>query len=329
MRRSAWISRRLFAGWEADQPVWAGDVDRMFVSLVAPGYDGTDGALAAPAEGWAEVSEIACEGSGSVLAIGDGQLPEHRLRIATGYDDLYHLTPARVLRNALRLGYRGLINHYVGMSHYAALEDGLAASGLNAPCAAWHADFLARAKALGFEVILSLSYELLAQHCPDDWKQRAENGEPALTGWEPPSALLSPCNDEAMAWLQGIARAFVALAVGGGDAGAVSGRRAVVVGDGRWADLPLRRGGGGGVRSGFDSGRAGRARCGAVGDAGRCGGGAGGLDGGLVRRGAGRGAGGGMPAARLSAGRSGRGRARQCAAWLGAARFRCAAARGL
>jgi hypothetical protein len=30
-------------GWEADDPVWAGDVDRMFISLVAPGYSGGAG----------------------------------------------------------------------------------------------------------------------------------------------------------------------------------------------------------------------------------------------------------------------------------------------
>src|SRR3712207_3841962 len=98
-------------GWEADDPVWAGDIDRMFISLVAPGYTGADAMLPAPAEGWAELSEIACDGSGSVLAIGDAVVPEHRLRIATGYDDLYNLTPARVLRNALHLGYRDVINH--------------------------------------------------------------------------------------------------------------------------------------------------------------------------------------------------------------------------
>jgi uncharacterized protein (TIGR02217 family) len=203
----------LFAGWEADQPVWTGDVDRMFVSLVAPGYDGTDAALDAAAEGWAELSGIACDGSGSVLGQGDGQMPEHQLRIATGYDDLYHLTPARVLRNVVRLGYRGPINHYVGMSHYAGLEDGLAAGGLNVPCVAWHEDFLNRARPLGFEVILSLSYELLARYCPEDWMQRAGNGDPALTGWEPPSALLSPANEEAMAWLRGIARGLARLAI--------------------------------------------------------------------------------------------------------------------
>ena len=204
----------LAGGWDADDPVFAGDIDRMFVSLVAPDYDGEFEMLAAPAQGWVELSEISCDGSGSVLAIGDGQVPEHGLRIATGYDDLYHLTPARVLRNVVRLGYRGLINHYVGMSHYFRLDAGLEVEGmLNAPCAAWHADFLARAKALGFEAILSLSYELLDQHCPGAWKQRAENGDPALTGWEPPSALLSPANAAAMAWLQGIARAFAALAL--------------------------------------------------------------------------------------------------------------------
>jgi len=203
-------------GWEADDPVWAGDVERMFISLVAPGYDGADAPLAAPAEGWAELSGIACDGSGSVLAIGEAIVPEHGLRIATGYDDLYHLTPARMLRSILQLGYRDLINHYVGMSHYFALDGGLAAGAPNGPCAAWHADFLARAKALGFEVILSLSYELLARHCPEGWKQRAENGDPALTGWDPPSALLSPASGAAMAWLQGVARGFAALAAAAG-----------------------------------------------------------------------------------------------------------------
>jgi uncharacterized protein (TIGR02217 family) len=200
-------------GWAADEPVWAGDVDRMFVSLVAPDYDGTDDTLAAPASGWAELSAIKCDGSGSVLAIGDVLVPEHGLRIASGYDDLYHLTPARLLRNVLQLGYRRTISHYVGMSHYFELEGGLVTGTLNAPCAAWHADLFRQAKAMGFEVILSLSYELLGQHCPEAWKQRAENGDPALTGWDPPSALLSPANADAMDYLQSVARAFAALAV--------------------------------------------------------------------------------------------------------------------
>jgi uncharacterized protein (TIGR02217 family) len=220
MPEDAWITLdfgALAGGWVGDDPVWAGDVERMFVSLVAPSYDGTSSTLSAPTEGWAELSGMASDGSGSVLAIGDGILPEHGWRIATGYDDLYHLTPARLLRNVLHLGYRGTINHYVGMSHYFALgANGLVGEGINLPCARWHRDFLSRAEALGIEVILSLSYELLAAHCPEAWKQRAADGTPALTGWVPPSALLSPANAEAMAWLQEIALQFAALAEEGG-----------------------------------------------------------------------------------------------------------------
>ncbi|HYG48111.1 MAG TPA: DUF2460 domain-containing protein [Allosphingosinicella sp.] len=221
----------LAGGWDGEDPVWAGDVDRMFVSMVAPGYTRADAPLAAPAEGWAELSGIACDGAGSVLATGDILVPEHRLRIATGYDDLYHLTPARVLRNCLQLGYRGPINHYVGMSHYFRLEANgggpssplgtgfyisLAGGALNGPCAAWHSDFAARAKALGYELIWSLSYELLDQHVWGDWKQRAADGSPALTGWSPPSTLLSPAHAGAMGYLRLAAQAFAGIAAAAG-----------------------------------------------------------------------------------------------------------------
>ena len=213
----------LAGGWFGDDPVWAGDVDRMFVSMVAPAYSGEDSPLAAPAEGWAELSGIACDGAGSVLAIAETLVPEHGLRIATGYDDLYHLTPARVLRNCLQLGYRGPINHYVGMSHYFRLEANsggfyvsLAGGVLNAPCAAWHSDFCGRAKALGYAPILSLSYELLDQHAWGDWKQRAADGAPALTGWSPPSTLLSPAHPGAMGYLRQVAQAFAGIAAAAG-----------------------------------------------------------------------------------------------------------------
>lgn len=203
--------------------VWAGDVDRMFVSLVPPGYDAGDAPFATAQEGWAEMSAIRCDGPGSVLAIGDVMLPEHGLNIATGYDDCFNQTPERVVAAILALGYRGTINHYVGMSHYFRLERAggglyasLAGGVLNAPCAAWHRDFAARARALDFDVIWSLSYELFDAHCWNDWKQRAEDGAPALTGWTPPSTLLSPAHGGAMAYLQAVAGAFVTIGVEAG-----------------------------------------------------------------------------------------------------------------
>ena len=200
---------------EAD-PVFAGDIDRMFISLVPPGYTGQAGNLAAPAEGWVELSQIRCDGAGVMLDTGDVMLPEHSLKMATGYDDGYNQTPERLLRQIHALGYRGHINHYVGMSHYFRLEavgDGhyvsLTGGALNAPCRAWHADFSAKANALGFDLIFSLSYELFGAHSWNDWKQRTENGDPALTGWVPPSTLLSPAHSGAMGYLQAVARAFV------------------------------------------------------------------------------------------------------------------------
>lgn len=239
---------------EAD-PVFAGDIDRMFISLVPPSYTGVDTPLSAPVEGWVMLSEIACTGPASTLEIGDVIVPAHGLSMATGYDDAYNQTPARLLRSILQLGYRGDINHYVGMSHYFRLEyiasdmsrssraksrdvsqtravstsldinglgGGFYASlnggALNQPCRAWHADFATRARALGYGLILSLSYELYDAHAYDDWKQRAFNGDPAATGYVPPSTLLSPAHVGAMGYLQSVARAFVQIAVDAGQA---------------------------------------------------------------------------------------------------------------
>ena len=209
---------------EAD-PVWAGDIDRMFISLVPPGFSAIDAPLASGVEGHVTISEMGCDGPGSMLAIGDTLVPPHGLSVATSYDDEYNQTPARLLRNMFHLGYRLSLVHYVGMSHYFRLEalyggyyTSLAGGTLNAPCAAWHADFSARSKALGYRLIVSLSYELFDAHCYNDWKQRAWNGDPAHTGYSPPSVLLSPAHNGAMGYLQAVARAFVAIATTAGHA---------------------------------------------------------------------------------------------------------------
>ncbi len=203
---------------EAD-PVYPAAIDRMFISLVAPGYvGGSELAFPAPVEGWAKISEIRCSGHRAVLEIGDVVVQPHGLAMATAYDDCCNQAPARLIRNARQLGYRGSLLHYVGMSHFMRLAPaggGFAVvstgSLLSPPARAWHRAFFAAALDTDFEPIASLSYELLAQYCPSDWQQRAFDGSAARTGWEPPSALLSPASGAAMAWLQGVAGEFVAL----------------------------------------------------------------------------------------------------------------------
>ncbi|MEZ5709004.1 MAG: DUF2460 domain-containing protein [Blastomonas sp.] len=203
---------------EAD-PVHPGDIDRMFISIVPQEYDASPVLLASPREAWVEISDLACEGHRAILEIGDVLVPPHGLAMATAYDDSFNQTPARLLRSIEALGYRGPINHYCGMSHYFRLSgsggDLLVDEGaaLNVACEAWHRDFAGRAAQLGFAPIFSLSYEMFAEHCPEPWQQRAENGDPALTGWDPPSALLSPANADAMAYVQVVVRAFAAILV--------------------------------------------------------------------------------------------------------------------
>jgi len=233
---------------EAD-PVHPEDIDRLFISIIPPEYDELGTRYATPRIGWVEMSAIKADGDGAILAIGDAMVPENGLSMATAYDDSFNQTPERLLRAIRALGYRGSINHYLGMSHYFRLETvggGLYVSlsapqagedfaAINQPAAAWHRDLITRAETMGFSVILSLSYELFDAHCWTDWKQRAENGDPALTGWEPPSTLLSPVNGNAMGYLQAVARAFVAIAR---DAGAAIRFQ---VGEPWWWIMPDKR----------------------------------------------------------------------------------------
>jgi len=198
--------------------IWPGDIDRMFISFAPPGYDGSADPLPAEAEGWIEISEIAVDGSRAMLEIGDVMMPPHGLALATGFDDQGVQTPERLLRNVRQLGYRGSVVLYLGMSHYfrLAAKDGSYLTGssadpLNTPTRNWHRTFFAECLRLGFSPMASLSYELLDQHCPEGWKQRDHLGQPALTGWAPPSTVLSPANDAAMAWLQSVAAEFALL----------------------------------------------------------------------------------------------------------------------
>lgn len=212
----------IHAGWSSTDPgaeaVWPADIERMFISLTPEGFaPGDNSLLPQRVDGWVEMTGITCEGHRAMLEVGDVLLPPHGVQIASAYDDSYNLTPARLLRNIRGLGYRGRIVHYVGMSHFFRLvPDGGAmladqAGTISIPAQSWHAAYFAACAAIECHVVVSLSYEILADHCPADWQQRTYAGAPARTGWDPPSALLSPANAAAMDWLQTVAAHFVAL----------------------------------------------------------------------------------------------------------------------
>ncbi|MCK0098888.1 DUF2460 domain-containing protein [Qipengyuania sp. S6317L1] len=199
-------------------PVYVGDIDRMFISLVPPEFvAGSTTPLPQRFNGRVTVSEIVADGRHSMLEIGDVRLPVHGERLATAYDDNYDQTPARILRNLVGLGYRGDFIHYVGMSHFMRLGQQSGAllaipdGDLCEPANQWHRSLFGLASNEDLEVIASISYELFNDYCPESWKQRTLDGEPALTGWVPPSSLLSPANSEAMDWLRSSSVNFVNL----------------------------------------------------------------------------------------------------------------------
>jgi uncharacterized protein (TIGR02217 family) len=217
----------LAGGWKlgpGSTPVNPNAIERMFISVTPPGHNpaSTD-LLPAPCVGWVEITEIACSGDRPMVTIGEVLLPPHGVMMATAFDDSYNMTPLRLLRAIRGLGYRDAITHYVGMSHYYRLTRGDSATlqagqtePLCAPAEAWHRSFFAECHRLGYEPIISLSYELFAEHCPPQWQQRFHDGAPALTGWDPPSALLSPANPAAMGFLEKVAARFVQLAMQAG-----------------------------------------------------------------------------------------------------------------
>lgn len=199
-------------------PVHPADIDRMFISLVAPGFvPGSTALLSQRFNGQVTMSNILADGRNGMLEIGDVRLPVHGERLATAYDDGYNQTPARLLRSIVGLGYRKDIVHYVGMSHFMrlSLQNGallaVQAGELCQPAIEWHDNLFALAVADDLEVIASISYELFDAYCPESWKQRTVGGAQALTGWVPPSTLLSPANADAMAWLSNCAIGFVSL----------------------------------------------------------------------------------------------------------------------
>lgn len=208
-------------------PVWAGDVDRMFISLAPSDYDGVQSGpiSGGPVSATVTLSNLRCTGAGSLLNAGDARVPPHGYRTATGYDDLYNLTPERVVEGLHALGYRGTVDHYVGESHagqlgWLANENRYVVSNaapyINAATAAWHSSFFNELAKRDMGVGLSVSFELFDAYTPLAWKQLAFDGTPAQTGYTPSSTLLSPCNSSAMAYIRQLALGFCALAASAG-----------------------------------------------------------------------------------------------------------------
>jgi uncharacterized phage protein (TIGR02218 family) len=171
-----------------------------------------------------DISNISVTGPNSTLPMLTTPQPAHALRMTDGYDNAYPFSPERLVEQVHALGYRGPYVLYMGISKFHSLSWNAgearyvvdpAKPKLNAPTEQWLDDFFARLHAKGFTIIVSVSFEILAQFMPTPWKQRDANGNEAQTGWEPPSSLIAPTNTDGRAYLRDVFLATLARLPGG------------------------------------------------------------------------------------------------------------------
>ena len=157
-------------------PVWPGDIDRMFISLVPPGYDRrADEPLPARVDGWVELTAIACDGAPrrcwrSATWWCRRTASRSRPAMTIGYNQ----TPARLLRRSAQLGYRGR-DHPLCRDEPLSSGSCAAGGGICSPVRRRYALHARRAHGIatssplrgaGFAPIVSLSYELLDRALP-------------------------------------------------------------------------------------------------------------------------------------------------------------------
>lgn len=143
-------------------------------------------------------------------------LPKNKYRLAEGFDDEYNKNPKRLIESMKLLGYEGMINLYIGASHFydkrgenGKISTGVdsmyldKAMGLNNAFKVWLQSILYHMKLNGFtDIVISVSMECLQM--PESWKQRLPNGQPAATGWNPPTNFYSPNNAEVKMYIEKI-----------------------------------------------------------------------------------------------------------------------------
>ena len=149
------------------------------------------------------------------------RLEPHRYRLCEGYDDIYNMNPYRISNEMRKLGYVGWVNLYLGASHYyekyGEKGDVIVDMGftndrtekmtldkdvpLNAAFRAWLDCYSCKLKMNDVEnLVISVSMENI--QAPQSWRQIDSNGNFAITGWNPSTFLISPCNDEAVEYMQ-------------------------------------------------------------------------------------------------------------------------------
>ncbi|WP_159888320.1 non-contractile tail sheath protein [Paenibacillus puerhi] len=146
--------------------------------------------------------------SGNTFLINEKPVaPVGKVRISDGYDDSYNLTPERIVSDYSRLGFGGIVDFYVGASHYYDKryngQDGMELiqeHPFNQAFASWYGSYVKLLAERNTQVVASISMESV--DAPASWWQRTWDGMAAETLWSPTPKLLSFANAEVKAFYQ-------------------------------------------------------------------------------------------------------------------------------
>lgn len=196
-------------------------VYELLIAVISEEYDQTDSSrLDVPLEGTLTITNISVTG-GSITR-NDLVIPANGMGIATSYDDQHNVSPERIIDEIYDLGYRGFLNHYVGMSRYPDKEPypagGITAlivkktgSVINHPTREWHKDLATRAAAKGYDIAFGISFETFSPFADQSLCQVEDDGTLGKTGYSPTSYFLSPGNSAAMDYLKNVFLGFAAI----------------------------------------------------------------------------------------------------------------------
>ncbi len=167
--------------------------------------------------------------------ISNEQLPlqPHQYRLCEGYDDINNLNPFRLCKEMRKLGYAEWVDLYIGASYFYE-KSGIVGeviadedfnhgrtekmvldknTPLNNAFKAWLDCYSRELKNNGVEhLVISVSMENL--QCPQSWRQMDYNGNFAMSSWNPPTFLYSPCNEEVIQYIQKVSEACLDITVG-------------------------------------------------------------------------------------------------------------------
>lgn len=196
--------------------------------LVTPvGYVAGDDSLLTSVDAQVSFSNITCNKTFKVQELIQNSIITYDA--LTNYDEIFQLTPERVLDLLDQLGFKESVTHSVGRHHYfnTAYDSGAQKvlvtqvkdathPFINPSANVWHTNYFALLKGKGYTLTLSFPLSLDSQYCPFQWTQRDWSGNASITSDGASYTFFSPSITQSTTWANTTINDFCALMTSAG-----------------------------------------------------------------------------------------------------------------